>query len=63
MADVLRDSATLSQVSDLQAAVLAARTYAKPGDIVLFAPACASFDMFNNFEHRGDVFCRIVAAL
>jgi UDP-N-acetylmuramoylalanine--D-glutamate ligase len=29
---------------------------AQPGDIVLLAPACASFDMFKSFEHRGQVF-------
>jgi UDP-N-acetylmuramoylalanine--D-glutamate ligase len=29
---------------------------AVPGEIVLLAPACASFDMFDNFEHRGQVF-------
>jgi UDP-N-acetylmuramoylalanine--D-glutamate ligase len=28
----------------------------KKGGVVLLAPGCASFDMFNNFEHRGDVF-------
>lgn len=31
-----------------------------PSDIVLFSPACASFDMFNNFEHRGEVFVQEV---
>jgi UDP-N-acetylmuramoylalanine--D-glutamate ligase len=36
---------------------------AEPGDIVLFSPACKSFDMFNNFEHRGDVFKEIVNKL
>lgn len=33
------------------------------GDAVLLSPACASFDMFNNFEHRGNVFTEIVKAL
>jgi len=32
----------------------------QPGDVVLFTPACKSFDMFFNFEHRGDVFKQIV---
>jgi UDP-N-acetylmuramoylalanine--D-glutamate ligase len=30
---------------------------------VLLSPACASFDMFDNFEHRGDVFKQLVAEL
>ena len=36
---------------------------AESGDIVLFSPSCKSFDMFNNFEHRGDVFKEIVNKL
>ena len=52
---------------DMQAAVSAARNMAGEmagkGDNVLLAPACASFDMFDNFEHRGDVFIRSVEAL
>jgi UDP-N-acetylmuramoylalanine--D-glutamate ligase len=36
---------------------------AKPGETVLLAPACASFDMFKNYEHRGDEFMRCVVAL
>ncbi len=47
----------------LQDAVDRARAVATPGGIVLLSPACASFDMFDNFEHRGDVFKKIVERL
>ena len=47
----------------LQEAVDRARTLATPGDVVLLSPACASFDMFDNFEHRGDVFKKLVERL
>jgi UDP-N-acetylmuramoylalanine--D-glutamate ligase len=36
---------------------------AEPGDVVLLAPACASFDMFESFEHRGKVFKKEVSNL
>jgi UDP-N-acetylmuramoylalanine--D-glutamate ligase len=36
---------------------------ANPGDIVLLAPACASFDQFQSYEHRGSVFKELVHAL
>jgi UDP-N-acetylmuramoylalanine--D-glutamate ligase len=47
----------------LENAVLAAYERARPGDTVLLAPACASFDQFNNFEHRGQVFVALVEQL
>jgi len=47
----------------LEGALHAARNAARPGDVVLLSPACASFDMFDNFEHRGDVFRGLVQGL
>jgi UDP-N-acetylmuramoylalanine--D-glutamate ligase len=44
-------------------AVQKARALAGKGDIVLLSPACASFDWFDNYEHRGKVFKEIVHAL
>jgi UDP-N-acetylmuramoylalanine--D-glutamate ligase len=49
--------------ASLESALQAARTLAEPGDVVLLSPACASFDMFDNFEHRGDVFKGLVVGL
>ncbi len=48
---------------DLQQAVLQAAELAEAGDIVLLSPACASQDMFRNYQHRGEVFTRFVEAL
>jgi UDP-N-acetylmuramoylalanine--D-glutamate ligase len=48
---------------DLAGAVRAAAAAAKPGEIVLLSPACASYDQFENFEQRGDEFRRLVEEL
>jgi UDP-N-acetylmuramoylalanine--D-glutamate ligase len=44
-------------------AVALAYAEAQPGDTVLLAPACASFDQFRSYEHRGDVFKQLVNQL
>jgi UDP-N-acetylmuramoylalanine--D-glutamate ligase len=46
--------------TDMQAAVREAARLAQSGDVVLLSPACASFDMFRNYEHRGQVFAQAV---
>ena len=51
------------RVADLAAAVSRAQAVTQPGDWVLLAPACASLDMFKNFEQRGDYFTALVEAL
>ena len=60
---VIPDTIPVKSVNDMQAAVLAAQSLAQAGDNVLLAPACASFDMFDNFEHRGNVFIQSVERL
>lgn len=60
---VLPEDMPVKRVVDMRAAVAAADALAQPGDNVLLAPACASFDMFENFEQRGDVFIQAVEAL
>jgi UDP-N-acetylmuramoylalanine--D-glutamate ligase len=47
----------------LENAVRKANASAEPGDVVLLAPACASFDQFKSYEHRGQVFKEIVQGL
>ncbi|VAW58811.1 UDP-N-acetylmuramoylalanine--D-glutamate ligase [hydrothermal vent metagenome] len=48
---------------DMQDAVQIAESLSHPGDTVLLSPACASFDMFNGFEHRGEMFVQAVEGL
>ena len=57
------DALPLLQCGTLAKAVEEAHRSAKPGETVLLAPACASFDQFDSFEHRGRVFKELVNAL
>jgi UDP-N-acetylmuramoylalanine--D-glutamate ligase len=56
IAKELGDSAPFERASDMKDAVSRSIAAAEKGDVVLLAPACASFDMFDSFEHRGKVF-------
>ena len=55
-------SVAIELAGTLERAVETASQAARPGDVVLLAPACASFDQFENYEHRGRVFKNLVAA-
>jgi UDP-N-acetylmuramoylalanine--D-glutamate ligase len=63
MADVLGDRVEICFAKTMEEAILVANSLAKSDDSVLLSPACASLDMFKNFEHRGDVFTQIVQEL
>ena len=56
-------SVAIEQAGTIERAVETAAHAARPGDIVLLAPACASFDQFQNYEHRGRVFKELVHQL
>ena len=61
--DIKGSGLVILRASSLEEAVLRASTLAGSGDIVLFSPACASFDCFPDFEHRGRAFKSFVAEL
>jgi UDP-N-acetylmuramoylalanine--D-glutamate ligase len=52
-----------TMASDMEGAVARAFSFAEPGDVVLLAPACSSFDMFTDYAHRGKVFKEAVERL
>jgi UDP-N-acetylmuramoylalanine--D-glutamate ligase len=47
----------------MEQAIRRAADLAREGDTVLLSPACASFDAFKSYAHRGDAFAEVVAAL
>jgi UDP-N-acetylmuramoylalanine--D-glutamate ligase len=53
----------LERIASMKKAVARAAQIAAPGDAVLLSPACASFDMFRDYRHRGDAFAAAVKAL
>lgn len=63
LADVIGDRVLVSFAKSMEEAVEKSAEIAQKGDSVLLSPACASLDMFNNFEHRGNVFTEAVKAL
>jgi UDP-N-acetylmuramoylalanine--D-glutamate ligase len=63
IAAALRDTRPMRRASTMEEAVEIGLEVGKPGEIVLLAPACASFDMFDNYEHRGRVFKEAVRRL
>jgi UDP-N-acetylmuramoylalanine--D-glutamate ligase len=63
IAQQLQGATPLMELRTLDAAVAYAYANGKPGDTVLLAPACASFDQFKSYEHRGEVFKQIVNQL
>ncbi|MBD3346986.1 MAG: UDP-N-acetylmuramoyl-L-alanine--D-glutamate ligase [Chitinivibrionales bacterium] len=58
-----RKAADIRKCDTLQDAVCVAQRTAREGDVVVLSPGCSSFDMFKNYEHRGNVFKEIVFAI
>ena len=59
----IKEAAEIVHAETLETAVQQASEAAETGDVVLLAPACASFDQFRNYEHRGKIFKEAVKAL
>jgi UDP-N-acetylmuramoylalanine--D-glutamate ligase len=59
----LRGVVTIQSCETLDKAVAAAAAAARPGEVVVLAPACSSYDQFDNYEQRGTVFKQLVKAL
>ncbi|HZV60046.1 MAG TPA: UDP-N-acetylmuramoyl-L-alanine--D-glutamate ligase [Candidatus Eremiobacteraceae bacterium] len=63
IASQIAGSVKIERLETIEGAVEHASRHAKPGDVVLLSPACASFDQFENYEHRGRVFKELVLQL
>lgn len=63
IADALDGAAEIVEAGDMQRAVEWAAKNARAGETVLLSPACASFDQYRNFEHRGEHFEQLVRGL
>lgn len=63
LAGAIVGACPVEAAADLPAAVASAARLARPGDIVLFSPACASLDMFSGYAERGEVFRTAVKAV
>jgi UDP-N-acetylmuramoylalanine--D-glutamate ligase len=63
IASHVQNATAVVRSGTLERAVRQAFEAAKPGDVVLLAPACASFDQFENYEHRGRVFKELIHSL
>ena len=63
IAAAIGNALPVTAVTSLEDAVRQGSSMGEPGDVVLLSPACASFDMFENYEHRGRVFKKTVKEL
>jgi UDP-N-acetylmuramoylalanine--D-glutamate ligase len=63
LAHCFKGHPAIDRVHSMEEAVLIASASAAKGDVVLLSPGCASYDMFNNYEHRGDTFKKAVLGL
>ena len=59
----LGSSLTVVPAGSFDEVIATARNLARPGDAVLLSPACSSYDMFKNYEERGERFRRAVEAM
>ena len=61
--EAFKNKVVIEQANDMREAVMKSYNLSETGDAVLLSPACASFDLFENFEHRGSEFKKMVREL